>query len=138
RGDSAEQARCHATSRLSSRSSRSPAGNVRLAGHKPPASGTAGECLRQRHGPVAVRSEEHTSELQSRFELVCRLLLEKKNRITAFQLHTPPSIRLTHDVATHARTGSPFELADCAYDSSAGPSHCTDSSSTPAPAPPST
>src|SRR5207249_9653371 len=26
-----------------------------------------------------VRSEEHTSELQSRFELVCRLLLEKKN-----------------------------------------------------------
>src|SRR5699024_12443280 len=27
----------------------------------------------------AGRSEEHTSELQSRFELVCRLLLEKKN-----------------------------------------------------------
>src|SRR5438105_10225351 len=26
------------------------------------------------------RSEEHTSELQSRVELVCRLLLEKKNR----------------------------------------------------------
>src|SRR5207249_10231741 len=30
---------------------------------------------------VAVeRSEEHTSELQSRFDLVCRLLLEKKNQ----------------------------------------------------------
>src|SRR5690625_6492036 len=28
----------------------------------------------------AVRSEEHTSELQSRGHLVCRLLLEKKNR----------------------------------------------------------
>src|SRR5699024_11543085 len=28
------------------------------------------------------RSEEHTSELQSRFELVCRLLLEKKNNTT--------------------------------------------------------
>src|SRR5699024_11821836 len=28
------------------------------------------------------RSEEHTSELQSRFELVCRLLLEKKNNNT--------------------------------------------------------
>src|SRR5437870_9039722 len=28
---------------------------------------------------VAVRSEEHTSELQSRGQLVCRLLLEKKN-----------------------------------------------------------
>src|SRR5699024_12043884 len=27
------------------------------------------------------RSEEHTSELQSRFELVCRLLLEKKKQI---------------------------------------------------------
>src|SRR5438067_8249873 len=27
------------------------------------------------------RSEEHTSELQSRFDLVCRLLLEKKNSI---------------------------------------------------------
>src|SRR5690625_6557226 len=29
------------------------------------------------------RSEEHTSELQSRGHLVCRLLLEKKNNITA-------------------------------------------------------
>src|SRR5690349_23967702 len=28
----------------------------------------------------AVRSEEHTSELQSRRDLVCRLLLEKKNK----------------------------------------------------------
>src|SRR5437868_10416175 len=28
--------------------------------------------------PAPVRSEEHTSELQSRFDLVCRLLLEKK------------------------------------------------------------
>src|SRR5699024_11745815 len=27
------------------------------------------------------RSEEHTSELQSRFDLVCRLLLEKKNSL---------------------------------------------------------
>ena len=26
------------------------------------------------------RSEEHTSELQSRFDLVCRLLLEKKKK----------------------------------------------------------
>src|SRR5438874_8927965 len=29
--------------------------------------------------PVPHRSEEHTSELQSRRDLVCRLLLEKKN-----------------------------------------------------------
>src|SRR5699024_11921269 len=30
------------------------------------------------NGDVDPRSEEHTSELQSRFELVCRLLLQKK------------------------------------------------------------
>src|SRR2546422_3632051 len=30
--------------------------------------------------PVEVRSEEHTSELQSRLHLVCRLLLEKKKK----------------------------------------------------------
>src|SRR2546421_8509414 len=38
------------------------------------------------------RSEEHTSELQSRSELVCRLLLEKKNpRATPPQRpHLPP------------------------------------------------
>src|SRR5699024_12620004 len=30
--------------------------------------------------PADLRSEEHTSELQSRFDLVCRLLLEKKKK----------------------------------------------------------
>src|SRR5690606_41759992 len=30
--------------------------------------------------PIRTRSEEHTSELQSRENLVCRLLLEKKNK----------------------------------------------------------
>src|SRR5699024_12111377 len=34
----------------------------------------------------ALRSEEHTSELQSRFDLVCRLLLEKKKK---HELETP-------------------------------------------------
>src|SRR5699024_11647659 len=33
-------------------------------------------------GRAALRSEEHTSELQSRFDLVCRLLLENKKRLT--------------------------------------------------------
>src|SRR3712207_7931353 len=33
-------------------------------------------------GPESARSEEHTSELQSRQYLVCRLLLEKKQLIT--------------------------------------------------------
>src|SRR2546430_13081444 len=32
--------------------------------------------------PGAPRSEEHTSELQSQSNLVCRLLLEKKKKIT--------------------------------------------------------
>src|SRR5690606_41511887 len=32
--------------------------------------------------PAVVRSEEHTSELQSRENLVCRLLLEKKKKKT--------------------------------------------------------
>src|SRR5699024_11908332 len=32
---------------------------------------------------TASRSEEHTSELQSRFDLVCRLLLEKKKKNAA-------------------------------------------------------
>src|SRR3989449_6132422 len=40
------------------------------------------------------RSEEHTSELQSRLHLVCRLLLEKKKRDTAprVYLSKPPTI----------------------------------------------
>src|SRR5699024_11744007 len=33
-------------------------------------------------GFAYTRSEEHTSELQSRFDLVCRLLLEKKKKAT--------------------------------------------------------
>src|SRR5207249_8209183 len=34
----------------------------------------------QKAGALLARSEEHTSELQSRFDLVCRLLLEKKKK----------------------------------------------------------
>src|SRR5207247_5789371 len=36
--------------------------------------------LGTRHSGCRRRSEEHTSELQSRVDLVCRLLLEKKKR----------------------------------------------------------
>src|SRR5699024_12325610 len=38
---------------------------------------------------VGFRSEEHTSELQSRFDLVCRLLLEKKNNHETSKRETP-------------------------------------------------
>src|SRR5688572_32742941 len=34
----------------------------------------------KRSGPLPFRSEEHTSELQSQSNLVCRLLLEKKKK----------------------------------------------------------
>src|SRR2546422_8119011 len=38
-------------------------------------------------GSEPIRSEEHTSELQSRLHLVCRLLLEKKkNRLLQWRL----------------------------------------------------
>src|SRR3712207_8276047 len=36
--------------------------------------------ITERLNAAGIRSEEHTSELQSRQYLVCRLLLEKKNR----------------------------------------------------------
>src|SRR2546430_11883805 len=42
--------------------------------------------------PARRRSEEHTSELQSQSNLVCRLLLEKKKMINA---NTPYSVRCT-------------------------------------------
>src|SRR2546429_3359853 len=42
------------------------------------------------------RSEEHTSELQSRLHLVCRLLLEKKkNYSTQLRSTTPPAAHHT-------------------------------------------
>src|SRR3712207_8629812 len=46
--------------------------------------GYAGQFLYEGDAPLAERrrSEEHTSELQSRQYLVCRLLLEKKNNST--------------------------------------------------------
>src|SRR2546429_2643991 len=41
---------------------------------------------------IRQRSEEHTSELQSRLHLVCRLLLEKKNtRLTYYEKYTTMS-----------------------------------------------
>src|SRR2546422_10799199 len=40
----------------------------------------------------AVRSEEHTSELQSRLHLVCRLLLEKKNSAAKIKIFTATAL----------------------------------------------
>src|SRR2546429_5100693 len=50
----------------------------------------AAEVRRLEHADVSglaqLRSEEHTSELQSRLHLVCRLLLEKKNTLLLHEL----------------------------------------------------
>src|SRR5437868_9947045 len=56
--------------------------------------GYAGKGVRSLEA-AGLRSEEHTSELQSRFDIVCRLLLEKKqtHRVslltTHYHSHTP-------------------------------------------------
>src|SRR2546426_2265085 len=57
---------------------------------------------RPRHGSSTARSEEHTSELQSPCNLVCRLLLEKKKNehhqhltLDYDNLHTQPQ---THQI----------------------------------------
>src|SRR3712207_7617335 len=50
----------------------------RAARRAGPRLGASGRAVRQRRPSRVRRSEEHTSELQSRQYLVCRLLLEKK------------------------------------------------------------
>src|SRR3712207_7263571 len=45
---------------------------------------------RQRRHEALHRSEEHTSELQSRQYLVCRLLLEKKKKTPMLFIHPRP------------------------------------------------
>src|SRR2546429_6009656 len=47
-------------------------------------------------GKNLVRSEEHTSELQSRLHLVCRLLLEKKKTD-----HQTRHVSMIHDCTSH-------------------------------------
>src|SRR3712207_8791216 len=52
--------------------------SIRLRRHFDPREAGTADDKRQHTLPLS-RSEEHTSELQSRQYLVCRLLLEKKN-----------------------------------------------------------
>src|SRR5688572_32735502 len=47
---------------------------------------------RRRQRERRARSEEHTSELQSQSNLVCRLLLEKKKKNTCTQLNGLPQL----------------------------------------------
>src|SRR2546430_10175486 len=48
--------------------------------------------LRELDHLAAQRSEEHTSELQSQSNLVCRLLLEKKKKHNKIEVHSAVSI----------------------------------------------
>src|SRR5437868_8147438 len=57
---------------------------------------------------AALRSEEHTSELQSRFDLVCRLLLEKKNtQLPGLGVLSVPVARPGRGAARVPATGAP-------------------------------
>src|SRR5206468_11035227 len=70
------------TRRTSPTSRRTSGPRLRSAQDPPPADGPA-RCSSWRphmRGRTKARSEEHTSELQSRSDLVCRLLLEKKKQ----------------------------------------------------------
>src|SRR5207237_10849005 len=77
--------------------SRSPRHSCRSRGGRPRNRRVASvpcRCRRRRrrpragHSPISRRSEEHTSELQSHLNLVCRLLLEKK-KISGRRLWSP-------------------------------------------------
>ena len=48
---------------------------------------------------TTIRSEEHTSELQSRSDLVCRLLLEKKNKKKKKKNKTTPQLKTLQNSA---------------------------------------
>src|SRR5699024_8389730 len=64
---------------LSGRSTDPPPGATEAEVHAATLDEREREALREQ-ARAHDRSEEHTSELQSRFDLVCRLLLEKKNK----------------------------------------------------------
>src|SRR5690242_21105020 len=65
--------------------------------------------------PVELRSEEHTSELQSHVNLVCRLLLEKKKPICPVSpiLSTSSPMAVSHDrLAGHRQASAPAAIPD--------------------------
>src|SRR6202521_555315 len=82
----------------------------------------ASEYSHRRQPERGWRSEEHTSELQSPQNLVCRLLLEKKKQQTPE--HTPrpqTTVRLLDGSTTHCapRSSSSNRRTPCAHTNSA-------------------
>src|SRR2546430_13686630 len=54
--------------------------------------------------PMFIRSEEHTSELQSQSNLVCRLLLEKKKKNTSKTMTSYSQTLYHHLITAYVRT----------------------------------
>src|SRR5437868_12735368 len=77
------------------------------------------------------RSEEHTSELQSRFDLVCRLLLEKKKNARIYVQPHADKINSPIDVGASNRYTNtrPYSLPHTTYTSHDSDQHCTNAPS---------
>src|SRR2546427_3777847 len=73
-------------------------------GHEPGSARVPWPC-RARH--ALARSEEHTSELQSQSNLVCRLLLEKKKKDTLSPLERETAAE--HQLGDETHTTSPVD-----------------------------
>src|SRR3712207_8127078 len=63
---------------------------------RPPSCSTPRGCT----ASSAARSEEHTSELQSRQYLVCRLLLEKKKQLNSLKTHIHYDVSFSNQILT--------------------------------------
>src|SRR2546429_1641833 len=79
-----------------------PAAEVAARNSESGGAATDGGCSK------AVRSEEHTSELQSRLHLVCRLLLEKKKKTQV--THTSTAYTTTSISFSHLLLSRPREM----------------------------
>src|SRR5256885_11675769 len=76
-------------------------------GRSDPRDGEPRSAAREAHRAHAQRSEEHTSELQSPCNLVCRLLLEKKKKTKHEKRHDSP---LTRTITYTTMTNRPSSL----------------------------
>src|SRR2546430_11317016 len=95
--------------------------------------------FRTRHASVSYlpsRSEEHTSELQSQSNLVCRLLLEKTNYWPTGWKNTTPALRSLYfsqygSTTPLALSFGPWEPTFSSYANPPGPSPCPTRTQTP-------
>src|SRR3712207_7265877 len=69
---------------------------------------------RRRHKAARDRSEEHTSELQSRQYLVCRLLLEKKKRIPDSSCISTANASCSYLYSAHPYSGAALDFTSVA------------------------